>query len=213
MAQAIRIVLVDDHPLVLEGICARLSEEPNIDVVGYAHDGEKGLAVIKKQRPDVVLMDVSMPIMDGIVAMEHLARDMPEVRVLILSMHDDQEYIMRLMRLGASGYVLKDVASEELLRAIRTVHSGNTFISSRASERLFKNVQTTKAPLKTILTKRETTVVTMIAEGQGNKEIARFLEISVRTVETHRQNIKGKLDIHTPAGLTKYAIEHQFIKV
>lgn len=213
MTQAIRIVLVDDHPLVLEGICARLNEEPNIEVVGYAHEGETGLTVIKKQRPDVVLMDVSMPVMDGIQAMEHLAKEMPDVRVLILSMHDDQEYILRLMKLGASGYVLKDVASEELLRAIRTVYSGNTFISSRAAERLFKDRQTTEKLPKTILTKREVTVVTMIAEGQGNKEMANFLDISVRTVETHRQNIKSKLDIHTAAGLTKYAIEHQFIKV
>ena len=213
MTQAIRIVLVDDHPLVLEGICARLNEEPNIEVVGYAHDGLAGLEVIKKQKPDVVLMDVSMPVMDGLEAMEHLAQDMPEVRVLILSMHDDQEYILKLMQLGASGYVLKDVASEELLRAIRTVYSGNTFISSRAADRLFKNRQTTENLPKTVLTKREVTVVTMIAEGQGSKEIASFLDISVRTVETHRQNIKSKLDIYTPAGLTKYAIEHHFVKV
>ena len=213
MTQTIRIVLVDDHPLVLEGICSRLNEEPNIEVVGYAHDGKAGLEVIEKQRPDVVLMDVSMPVMDGIEAMEHIKLTMPAVRVLILSMHDDHEYIMRLMKLGASGYVLKDVASEELLRAIRTVYSGNTFISSRASERLFKDRQSSTPPPKTVLTKRETTVVTMIAEGQGNKEIASFLDISVRTVETHRQNIKSKLGIHTAAGLTKYAIEHQFIRV
>ena len=213
MADIIRIVLVDDHSLVLEGISARLSEEDNLEIVGQACNGLEALSVVKDTLPDVVLMDVSMPVMDGIEAMERMAQDHPDIRVLILSMHDNQEYIMRLMRLGASGYVLKDVPSRELVRAVRTVYSGSTYISSRASERLFKDDEVEQAQTKSILTKREITVLTMLAEGLCNKEIAHFLELSVRTVEAHRQNIKSKLGIHTPAGLTKYAIEHRFVKV
>jgi len=213
MSQAIRIVLVDDHPLVLEGISARLSEEGDIQIVGTASNGKEALDMIKAEKPDVVLMDVSMPVMDGLEAMEHLAQDHPSVRVLILSMHDDHEYIMRLMKLGAAGYVLKDVASDELITAIRTVSIGDTYISSRASERLFRSAEINPIRTESVLTKREITVLTMLAEGQCNKEIANFLELSVRTVEAHRQNIKSKLGIHTPAGLTKYAIEHCFVKI
>ncbi|RVU83626.1 response regulator transcription factor [Leucothrix sargassi] len=213
MNNTIRIVLVDDHSLVLEGISARLSEEENFEVVGQASNGLEALKVIKETEPDVVLMDVSMPVMDGIEAMERIAEDSPNTRVLILSMHDNQEYIMRLMRLGASGYVLKDVPSRELVRAVRTVYSGSTYISSRASELLFKHDKVEQEQTKSILTKREITVLTMLAEGLCNKEIAHFLELSVRTVEAHRQNIKSKLGIHTPAGLTKYAIEHRFVKM
>jgi two-component system nitrate/nitrite response regulator NarL len=212
MVDIIRIVLVDDHALVLEGICARLSEEEDIEIVAQAGNGLDALAVVKASQPAVVLMDISMPVMDGIEAVERLAQDHPDVRVLILSMHNNPEYILRLMRTGASGYVLKDAPSKELVSAIRTVHSGSTFISSGASEQLFRNAQVAAVKNKSILTKREITVLTMIAEGLANKEIAHFLELSVRTVEAHRQNIKSKLAIYTPAGLTKYAIEHQFVK-
>jgi two-component system nitrate/nitrite response regulator NarL len=213
MPDNIRIVLVDDHSLVLEGISARLSEEENFEIVGQASNGLEALTVVKETQPDVVLMDVSMPVMDGIEAMERMAQDYPDIRVLILSMHDNQEYIMRLMRLGASGYVLKDVPSRELVRAVRTVYSGSTYISSRASKLLFRDRDVEQTETKSILTKREITVLTMLAEGLCNKEIAHFLELSVRTIEAHRQNIKSKLGIHTAAGLTKYALEHRFIKV
>lgn len=213
MPDNIRIVLVDDHSLVLEGISARLSEEENFEIVGQASNGLEALTIVKETQPDVVLMDVSMPVMDGIEAMERMAQDYPDIRVLILSMHDNQEYIMRLMRLGASGYVLKDVPSRELVRAVRTVYSGSTYISSRASKLLFRDRDVEQTETKSILTKREITVLTMLAEGLCNKEIAHFLELSVRTVEAHRQNIKSKLGIHTAAGLTKYALEHRFIKV
>ena len=212
MVDIIRIVLVDDHALVLEGICARLSEEDDIEIVAQAGNGLDALAVVKATQPAVVLMDISMPVMDGIEAVERLAQDHPDVRVLILSMHNNPEYILRLMRTGACGYVLKDAPSKELVSAIRTVNSGSTFISSGASEQLFRNSQVAAVKNKSILTKREITVLTMIAEGLANKEIAHFLELSVRTVEAHRQNIKSKLAIYTPAGLTKYAIEHQFVK-
>ena len=213
MPDNIRIVLVDDHSLVLEGISARLSEEENFEIVGQASNGLEALTIVKETQPDVVLMDVSMPVMDGIEAMERMAQDYPDIRVLILSMNDNQEYIMRLMRLGASGYVLKDVPSRELVRAVRTVYSGSTYISSRASKLLFRDRDVEQTETKSILTKREITVLTMLAEGLCNKEIAHFLELSVRTIEAHRQNIKSKLGIHTAAGLTKYALEHRFIKV
>ena len=213
MEEVIRIVLVDDHALVLEGICARLSEEDNIAIVGQVNNGLDALTVVKATQPDMVLMDISMPVMDGIQAMERLAKEHPLVRVIILSMHNNQEYITRLMRVGAAGYVLKDGASKELIEAIRKVHSGGTYISSGASEHFFNKAAIEPQPKKTILTKRECTVLTMVAEGLCNKEIAHLVELSVRTVESHRQNNKSKLTIYTPAGLTKYALEHQFIKM
>jgi len=203
----IRLLLVDDHPLVLDGICSRLQVEDGINVVGQASNGQEALEQAKQVNPHVVLMDVSMPVMGGLEATRIFRQQMPGVRVLILSMHDDQEYILKLMQCGASGYVLKDVSSEELIKAIETVHQGSTYFSAGASRSLFQNGEEHVPKVDGVLTKREETVLKLIAEGQPNKEIARILNISVRTVESHRQNVKSKLDIHTAAGLARYAIE------
>lgn len=209
----IRILLVDDHPLVLDGINARLEEEEGIRVVGQACNGKEALALAQTIQPDVVLMDITMPIMGGLEATE-LFKDLhPTIRILALSMHDDQEYILKMIQAGASGYILKDVSSIELIKAIETVHQGNTYFSSGASESLFKNFNGNTSKQERALTHREETVLQLIAEGQCNKEVARSLDISVRTVETHRQNIKSKLKIHTAAGLTKYAIENGIVKL
>lgn len=212
----IRLLIVDDHPLVLDGITACLEEEENIEVIGQASNGQEAVEKAHALRPDVVLMDISMPVMTGLEATVLLTEQLPDCRVLILSMHDETEYIVKIMQAGAAGYVLKDVAPRELLYAIETVHSNNTYFSSKASQMLLKTVthpqepQTpiTEQPSKSPLTAREKTILTEIAMGKGNKEIASLLNISIRTVETHRQNIKGKLDIHTTAGLTKYALRH-----
>jgi len=209
----IRLLLVDDHPLVLDGINARLEEEDGILVVGQACNGKEALELAATAKPDVVLMDVTMPVMGGLEATERFKAALPDIQVLILSMHDDQAYILKIIQAGASGYILKDVSSTELVKAIETVHQGNTYFSSGASESLFKNFNGQSAKPETGLTQREETVLKLIAEGQCNKEVARGLDISVRTVETHRQNIKNKLKIHTAAGLTKYAIEHGIVKL
>lgn len=215
MNNKIKVLLVDDHPLVLDGISARLEGEENLEVVGMANDGKQALEQAEKLNPDVVLMDISMPVMTGFEATEHFRQQQPEVKVLILSMHDDREYILKLIKCGASGYVLKDVSSAELITAIETVYRGGTYFSSGASQALFSELgqdnSASVPPEEEPLTNREKDVLKLLAEGNSNKEIARELDISVRTVETHRQNIKAKLDIHTAAGLARYAIEHQII--
>ncbi|MDF2182078.1 response regulator transcription factor [Neptuniibacter sp. CAU 1671] len=209
--EIIRVLLVDDHPLVLDGIEARLAQEPSVEVIGTANNGEQALALAAELKPDVVLMDISMPVMNGFEATERFREQMPDIRVLILSMHDDREYIMKLVRCGASGYVLKDVSSRELIHAIQTVSTGASYFSSGVSQTLFSAPAMIPAEpepsLPDPLTPRETAVLRAIAEGLSNKEIARQLDISVRTVETHRLNIKQKLDLQTTAALARYAIE------
>ncbi|WP_028305178.1 response regulator [Oceanospirillum maris] len=202
----IKLLLVDDHPLVRDGIRARLETEESIQVIGEAQNGEEALAFVQQQMPDVILMDVSMPVMNGLEATKLFRVRYPLIRVLILSMHDSREYMMQLVQTGASGYVLKDVSSDELIRAILTVNQGGTYFSAGASNTLFRGEVEQVSQIQS-LTPREATVLKYLAEGHSNKEIARELDISVRTVETHRQNVKQKLDIHTAAGLARYAIE------
>ena len=216
-SEKIRVVLVDDHPLVLDGISARLKEEASLEVVGMANDGRQALELVAELKPDVVLMDISMPVMNGFEATERLRAEQPEVKVLILSMHENREYIVKLIQCGAAGYVLKDVSSVELVTAIETVYQGSTYFSSGASQSLFSQFDfqqqaTDVGDQQEPLTEREKEVLKLLAEGSSNKEVARNLDISVRTVETHRQNIKNKLDIQTAAGLARYAIEHKLIE-
>ena len=211
----IKVLLVDDHPLVLDGIRARLEDEGGIDVVGDACNGQDALEKAQSLSPDVVLMDVSMPVMNGFDATRKLRECCPQVRVLILSMHDNREYILQLIQSGAAGYILKDVSSEEMVKAIETMNQGGTYFSSGASQTLFARFDEPAASAQDsgVLTRRELTVLKLLAEGRNNKEIARELDISVRTVETHRQNIKSKLNIQTAAGLVRYAIEHNLVQL
>lgn len=212
--KVIRVVLVDDHPLVLDGIRARLEGEPGIEVVATATNGAEALDCAAQQRPDVILMDVSMPVLNGFEATRQLAQAHPEIKVLILSMHDNREYILQLIQSGARGYILKDVSSEEMVKAIETVYQGGTYFSAGASQTLFSRFdEPVNQPGTGALTRREEMVLKLLAEGRNNKEIARLLDISVRTVETHRQNIKSKLNIQTAAGLVRYAIEHNLIQL
>lgn len=206
---AIKVLLVDDHILVLDGLMARLELEPNIEVIGTANNGEEALDKAQQLQPDVVLMDVSMPVLSGMEAAKRFRQEQPNIRVLMLSMHHDREYILSLIQSGTSGYVLKDVSVAELITAIETVYQGGTYFSAGASQSLFTPPEADDpvAANSEELTKRETDVLAELAAGCANKEVARRLNISVRTVETHRQNIKNKLNIHTTAGLTKYAIE------
>lgn len=210
-AKKIRVLLVDDHLLVLDGLQARLAMEPHIEIVGTANNGEQALCAAREKMPDVVIMDVSMPILNGLEATKRFRTELPGTRILMLSMHDDREYILSLIQSGASGYVLKDVSSHELINAIETVHSGNTYFSSGASNALFQQSNTAPDQALDELSNRELMVLKLLAMGLSNKEIGRDLRISARTVETHRQNLKSKLGIQTIAGLTKYAIEKQLI--
>lgn len=210
--QTIKVFLVDDHPLVRDGIFARLENTPNIDIVGQASNGKEALENAGDLQPDIVLMDVSMPIMGGLEATALFKEQFPNIKILILSMHDEQEYIIKLMKIGASGYVLKDVSSAELINAIQTVAQGNTSFCSGASHSLFNSSTSISTVIDNdVLSKREIDILKQVASGQCNKNIARQLDISVRTVETHRLNIKAKLDIKTTAGITRYAIENNIV--
>ena len=210
MTKKIRVLLVDDHMLVLDGLQARLELEDNIEIIATASNGLDALERAKETQPDLVLMDVSMPVLNGLEATKRFKAEQPNVKILMLSMHNDKEYILSLIQSGANGYVLKDVSSEELVQAINTVCQGGTYFSSGASDSLFSSAST--SPIESEeLTKRETAVLKALAAGLSNKEIAQLLDISVRTVETHRQNVKNKLDIHTSAGLIKYALAKQLI--
>jgi two-component system nitrate/nitrite response regulator NarL len=206
----IRLLLVDDHPIVLDGIKSHLCAQPEFEVVADASNGQDALRKAKLTLPDVVLMDISMPHMNGLEAMSHLRKQVPEAKVLVLTMHESKEYIAQIIRLGARGYLLKDCSPAELVQAIKAVHAGEVYFSPAVSRVLVEEMVDGKpavaAPVLLPLTERERQVLSLIAEGLLNKQIADRLGIGVRTIETHRERIMRKLDIHTVAGLTKYAI-------
>jgi len=206
----VKVMLVDDHILVLEGIRARLEQEEGIDVVGQATDGLEALERVKDLKPDVVMMDVSMPNMNGIETTKIFQERYPDLKVLILSMHDNREYISQLMFHGAKGYILKDVSVEEMVSAIRIVAGGATYICRAATETLFRHGEKME-PVESKLTRREEAILSRVAKGFSSKAISNELNISVRTVETHRQNIKTKLQLNTTAELTKYAYDQQLL--
>ncbi len=207
----IRLLLVDDHPIVLDGIKSHLCAQPEFEVVGDAANGQEALRKAKLTLPDVVLMDISMPHMNGLEAIGHLRKQVPNAKILILTMHESKEYIAQVVRSGARGYLLKDSAPAELVGAIKAVHAGEVYFSPSVSKVLVQEMTnnasgTLDGPPQQPLTDREREVLSLIAEGLLNKQIADKLGIGVRTIETHRERIMRKLDIHTVAGLTKYAI-------
>jgi len=199
----IRLFLVDDHPLVRDGLRARLGALPRLEIVGEAGGAHDAMALIEGCRPDLVLMDVGMKDMNGIDLAALLLQRQPALRVLMLSMYDNPEYVQRALQVGARGYVLKDAPAAEIVAAIEAVTAGGTFLSPAVSQRLFRN----QAP-KPLLTPREGEILTALGRGQSSKQIARELGLSVRTVEAHRQNIKRRLEIDGQAELIKYAVEH-----
>ena len=205
---AIRVLLADDHPLVREGIRSCLETYDHIDVVAEAVSGREALDKARQLNPDIVLMDINMPELNGLDATELFMKQLPDIKLLILSMHDNREYISTAVRNGACGYILKDVPSTEIVTAIEEVFRGGTYFSSGVSEILLgQNGEGSGGPL----TAREQTILLLLSEGHSNKHVARELDISVRTVETHRRNIKRKLNISSTAGLTRYAIQNGLV--
>ena len=207
-----RILIADDHALFRDGLRSLLGTQGH-EVIAEARNGREAIDLTKKLTPDLVLMDISMPEMDGLTATRTLTAEMPDVKVLILSVHSNKEYIFRIIQAGAHGYVSKEAKPEELLRAIESVYSGEPFFSediARAALNQFVTRGGQKEPFND-LTSRERQVLVLIAEGQSNKQIAHQLGIGVRTIETHRERIMRRLDIHSVAGLTKYAIANGLV--
>ncbi len=204
MTEATRVLIVDDHPMVAEGIEAILETFDDINVVGTLCDGQSVVDQIEDLSPDVVLLDLNMPGLSGLSATELLLERRPETRIVILSMHDSAEYISTALNHGAKGYLLKDVPTDEIKDAIDSVMKDEQYICEGALKSLSPEGRGDMEPLTT----REQTILLQLAQGKSNKEVAAALDISVRTVETHRKNIKRKLGISSTAGLTRYALEH-----
>ncbi len=205
----IRIILADDHPLVLKGIHACLEIVDHIEIVAVATNGDEALKMAHEFNPDIVVLDINMPGLNGLDAIELFQEQLPDIKLLILSMHDNKEYISTALMYGARGYVLKDVPTKEVVAAIDAIHSGGTYFSSGVSDSLMST--RCSDSLAGPLTTREQAVLLILAEGMSNKEVARKLDISVRTAETHRKNIKRKLGISSTAGLIRYAIKNGLV--
>jgi len=214
----ITIVLADDHTVVRQGLKALLEAQPDMVVVGEASNGRQAMQSTRKLAPDVVVMDIAMPSLNGLEATRQIIRSLPSAKVLILSSYNDDEYVSQLTDAGAAGYLLKQTAATDLIRAIREVRKGKSFFSPAVSKRLLEYyretiVKGTRVPKpRPFLTSRETEVLQLIAEGEGNKQIAAELGISIKTVEKHRQQVMNKLHIHEVAGLTRYAISKGMIE-
>ncbi len=210
----VRVLLADDHALVRAGIRALLESLHGVTVVAEAGNGSEVLELARKHRPDVVLLDISMPGIGGLEASAQLKQELPEVRVVMLSMHANEEYVLQALRAGASGYMLKDSATAELDLALQAVMQGETYLSPRISKQVVEGyVQRVGAeqPPADNLTPRQRQVLQLIAEGHSTKEIAYRLELSVKTVETHRAQLMERLQIRDIAGLVKYAIRNGLV--
>lgn len=206
---SIKILLVDDHKLMREGLRALLEAQLDMDVIAEASNGLDAIDSAVMYEPDVVIMDINMPGLNGIEATRQIYKNRPEIKILGLSVHCDQHFVMEMLQSGASGYLLKDCALDELALAIRTVISGNSYLSPAITGTVlndYLNNSGSKGSTLQLLSNREREVLQMIAEGKSTKEIAELLIISVKTVETHRSRIMKKLNIHTIAELTKFAL-------
>lgn len=210
--QPVRLLLADDHELVRAGIRARLEGVAPLEIVGEATDGRQALQMAEALKPDILLMDISMPEMNGLQATAEIRRRFPQINVLILSIYDNPEYVRGVMQAGARGYLLKDISAKEMINAILAVANGGYYFSSRVGPSLMENRQPT-APASDPygLTEREREVLQGVARGQTNKEIAQALGISVRTVESHRLNIRDKAGSGNAAHLYRIAQELQLI--
>ncbi|VFR46969.1 DNA-binding response regulator, LuxR family [plant metagenome] len=208
--QPVRLLLVDDHPLVRDGLRLRLEAVPNLEVLGEADDGRAALAWLQARDergdalPDLLLMDLNMPGMGGLELAGIVHERWPQIAMIVLSMHDNVEYTMQAIRAGARGYLLKDEPAGEILSAIEHIMNGRNYFSPAVALRLSQGSLPTA-----LLSPREQDILRHIAQGSANKQIAQALHLSVRTVETHRQNIKRKLGIEGQAELVKFAVEHR----
>jgi len=208
----ITVLISDDHTLLREGMRLLLEKEMDIQVVGEASDGQQSVREAKRLKPDVVVQDLAMPLLNGFGAARQIAKDVPATKVLILSAYNDDQYIDHAIEAGAAGYLMKETVGDDLVRGIREVAQGNAFFSPAVAKRLLKPRQVTSsddasiATKASVLTGRQTEILQLIAEGYANKQIAGMLSLSIKTVEKHRQDLMNTLNIHNIASLTRYAV-------
>jgi two-component system response regulator NreC len=212
----LRILLADDHIVMRTGLRALLERQPNLEVVGETENGRETVALAASLRPDVVVMDVGMPVLNGIEATQTIVTQCPTIAVVILSMHADESYVMRALKAGARGYLLKDSAAEDLIAAIQAISQGKSFFSPKVSRIIaedYVRVLKQKGAVDTydLLTSREREILQLLVEGRANKEVATALNISPYTVETHRGHILQKLNLHNSAELVLYAVRKGII--
>lgn len=208
--KTIKIILTDDHQIVIDGLKAVLETAPDIQIIGAALNGKVLLQLLQTLTPDLILLDISMPIMDGLETAAKVKEQYPQVKILILTTHSSPNKIKQILKLGVEGYILKDTGRAGLLNAIHTIMQGQSYVDLRVTESLVQSYQPQQKPLGQ-LTKREKEITQLIAQGKSTKEVAQALFISPLTVETHRKNIFSKLGIHKTAELVKYAIREGLI--
>lgn len=215
--EKIRILLADDHTILRSGIRSLLEDEPGLSVIGEAEDGRIAVSMACKLKPDVVIMDIAMPLLNGLEATRQIKIQCPGVKVLILSMHDNEEYIRQVLEAGAMGYILKDAAARELISAIKSVYRGEAVLSPAVTRLVIEDYLRWGGarPQDEIdgLSPREREVLQLIAEGHTNKQIAEILSISIKTVQAHRNSLMQKLDLHDRGELIKYAIQKKIIEI
>lgn len=213
----IRVLLADDHTILRDGIRALLEDQQDIEVIGEAEDGQTAVKMATQLDPDIVIMDIAMPLLNGLEATRHIRRDSPQVKVLILTMHENEEYIRQVLAAGAFGYVLKDAAARDLLGAIRAVYNGESVLSPAITRLVIEDYlrwgDMQPVDASNGLTSREREVLQLIAEGYTNKEIAEILCLSIKTIQSHRMNLMSKLDLHDRGELIKYAIQKKIIEI
>ncbi len=212
-----KILLVDDHKILRDGICSIVKGYPDMEVIGEAANGKAALQLVEELSPDIVIMDISMPDLNGIDATRMIIADNPNIKVIALSMHHDKQFVSEIFKAGASGYLLKDCAFDELEHAVNIVMDGKTYINPQIAslviESLVNQPQATSQKTFSLLTDREREVLQLISEGQSTKEIASKLSVSAKTIESHRRQVMGKLNIRNIAELTKYAIREGLTSV
>ena len=208
---SLRVLVAEDHQLVSDGIVALLRAAGH-EIVGRASDGQTAVRLAETLHPDIAVLDASMPLLNGIDASRAIQRVRPDTKAIIVTVHDEDEYVLNAFRAGVRGYVLKKQAAADLLQAIKEVQAGSVYVSPGMSRALVDAVRTNTEMRSDLLTGREREVLQLVAEGKTSKEIASVRDVSVKTAETHRANIMNKLDIHETAGLVRYAIRHGMVE-